>query len=240
MGSSIVFIWVASVYLCFSAVEMIKHDESPPSLADLATVLFGASSIALIVFSILIGVLAVFGWRDIQNTINQRVETATAKSLAVLNHEARGRIFTGLGYMLGELSSRPKSLAPDPSRASYVSRCVELCREGYEELKKVGGPAEMTGLNNFVYYSCFEADETQKGFLLEKARILRNYSQERFYFPRFLLTYIRVILQMGTDPEERRQALAIAAKLADAPIAKHEQDEARLYLASFPQPAVKP
>ena len=98
----------------------------------------------------------------------------------------------------------------------------------------------MTGLNNLVYYSCYLEDETQREFLLEKARILKRYSDDHFFFPRFLLTYCRVMLQMGGDPDEIRQARAIAAKLAEAPIATHEKDEARLYLASFPSASAKP
>ena len=240
VGSLIGLIWIASGYLCLSAYETSKSRGTLPNFGDLATVLFGSTSVALIILSIVIGLLAVFGWRDLQNTIHNRVESGIREKLEDLEHEMRGRIFSGLGYMIGELSTRPDSLKPDKGRESHLSHCIELCLGGYKELKRVGGPAELTGLNNLVYYSCFVEDETQRELQLERARILKRYSDEQYYFPRFLLTYCRVILQMGGDPEEKRQALLIAAKLAEAPIPKHEQNEARVYLTSFPPATAKP
>jgi len=71
--SLIVVTWSISFYF-------VSHADfgNAPDVSQIATLLFGASSLALFVFSTLIAILAIIGWRDIQKRL-ERVDELEAE-----------------------------------------------------------------------------------------------------------------------------------------------------------------
>lgn len=222
----IIATWVGSVWV-------ISHAGMPPkdrSMGDLATILFGAASISLFLFSMLLAVGAIIGWQTLQSGLEGRVEKITAEKLKLLEAEMSGRIFSGQGFMIGELSWDRSAFKPtDPDRLAHS---IELCRLGFKTLKKVGGGLELLGLNNLVFYLCLRGEEADKPFLLQGALRLKQAGQEQ-NLAHLLLTYCSVVARYGADSDEMRDALAIASHLAKSPIPEYQRKEASLYLASF-------
>jgi hypothetical protein len=244
----IFFIWCLSFFLITQS-----HPAPIGDIGDIATLLFGAVSIALFLFSLLIGVLAIFGFQAIERYIRERVgisvtaaEIATNKKLKTLEYELRGRVDSALGYMLGEMGLEPGALTPeDPERLGRLEEAVAHCKQGYELLKEVGGPAEFTGLNNLIFYSCVYGKGVNRDFLLARARDLRREAQKHVGqgASNVILTACRAILQYGSDAQEIRDARATLTALispANSILPERLKKEAKLYLDKFPeQPTAK-
>lgn len=210
-------------------------------VGDLAAILFGAASLALFIFSILIALWAAFfGWQTVQGIVRERVEAGMNKletsiniKIKLLENELRGRVASVLGHLMGEVSIDPETLKPkDKDR---LVEAVHMCEEGYEFLQKVRGPAEFMALNNLVFYSCLSGDQSRPDFLLNMGRLLKEKSQEK-KSTNVLLTGCRAILQYSKDPQEKEAVRSILAGLSQSAASTRERKEARAHLASFPAP----
>lgn len=221
----VVLIWALAYRLVAGAAPL-----NLPDFGALATLLFGASSLALVVYSVLTSVLAFFGWQAIKDSIRDSVETVTRERLQALEHEMRGRVLSGLGYMIGELSTNPETF--EPTNPERLSMAVDLCERGYRELKRAGEIPELNGLNNLVYYQALRGLRADGSFLLEKARLLRTRGQE-LGATHLLLTYCAVVLKYSQDAAERKEAADVVADLTKRNIPEREMKEARIYLATF-------
>lgn len=213
-------------FLSFTLVG--RSDLDSHSSSNLSALLFGAASVALFVFSILFAVLAIFSWHAIQ---------AVNSKLDLMATEMRGRLHSILGYVVGEMSLESDFLTiKDEDR---MAEAVRLCQQGYDLLKKVGGPAEYMGLNNLVYYSCVSKaphkdqqqhqNQHKADFLVSKARLLKEAGQEH-NAPSLQLTACRAILLFGDEKEKMRARETLEALSAAPDILEKERKEARAYL----------
>jgi hypothetical protein len=237
VGSAIFLTWAASFWLVSHSLHLSSGGQRPP-LSDLATLLFGATSIALFIFSMLIAFLAIFGWRNLQEDIREKVRLEASERIkdlersriSPLENEAKGRVLTALGYLMGEMSINPKSL--EVIDRERLSEAVRLCREAYEVLRQMEGPAEYMSLNNLVFYSSLSGD-IHKTVLLKQARDLKNVGQER-RSTILLLTACRAILLYGEDNGERQDIFEILSlmKLREG-ISERERKEAERLLGLF-------
>jgi hypothetical protein len=166
--------------------------------------------------------------REILEEILERTRVADRSE-----RESKGRLLSSLGYVVGEMSSQVDSL--DPTDRDRLAEAVELCQQGYNYLKEIGGPAEFMGLNNLVHYSAMLNDVGRREFLLEQARRLRDAGQEHKAV-NLVLTGCRTILQFSADPEERRDARERLKLLTKSAVSERDRREAKLYLDSFPEP----
>src|SRR6476660_5303440 len=91
VASLIILIWSGSFFLVSHANMGEK-----PSISELATLLFGAASIALFVFSLFIAVLAIFGWQDIQSQLKHvdLLDSDLKSKIETLEREFRNKIDT--------------------------------------------------------------------------------------------------------------------------------------------------
>jgi hypothetical protein len=224
---------IAAWCLMRGVLPMRKPDGTPLGLVDQATILFGSATVALVVFSLVLAVVAVFGYETIKRSARQEIEESLKDRLAILEAEMRGRVLTTLGFVIGEISLTRDSLeALDRDRMEDAIRNSE---KGYELLHKVGGPAEYMALNNLVYYLSLMGDQSRGDFILEKAQLLRKAGQEHDA-PHLLLTYCKAVLEFGRDGEEKRAARRIAEAVAANPrLSDRKRNEAKSYLASFDQ-----
>lgn len=221
--SFVVLIWAAAFFLV-SHSDIGDIDGWP----DLATLLFGASSVAIFILSFFVAVLAIFGWQTIQDNIRDRVASVTQEKIEHLANEMRGRIFSGLGYMVGEMSLDPKTLSS--SDLERLSSAIELCRQGYAILKKVEGPVEYMGLNNLVFYSSLSEDEVEKVNLLDYARDLLA-EAKKYGAVDLQLTACKVILERSEDEDEKREAVRLLGAIRQSEkVSMRGRREAEIYL----------
>jgi hypothetical protein len=224
----VVLIWSVSYHI-------VRHarPEKVSTSPELATLLFGASAIALFIFSLVVVALALVGWKSLLIAVREEATTTVKEELASMRNELRGRSLSILGYMLGEMNTRSDSL--EPADKDGIAEAVRLCQQGYDFLKKLGGAPEFMSLNNLIYYSCVEGDRSRSDFILKSARRLMDAGQEHDV-ANLQLTACRAILQYGTDREERQRAHELLAELANKRnIPTRERREARFYMDSFPE-----
>ena len=229
--SAIIFCLSSSYYFVVAArSSTVRLD-----MGDLSTVLFGATSLALVILSILMPLWAtIFGRQAIQEIARKAVEAITVEKIGGLESELRGRVASVLGYLVGEASINPDIL--EPRDRERLEQAVRHCQEGYDFLIKVGGPAMYMGLNNLVFYECLLKDAKRGEFLLEKGRSLKELSAEKEVGSNnVFMTGCRAILQYGQG-EEREKARKALTIIADTSHSERERREATAHLASFPGP----
>jgi len=229
-----VCIMVALLAVSFYAVMaalMLGTPAKMPGLGDFAALLFGASSIALIIFSLLFAGVAVSGWQSLKNDVRQEVEAATFKRIEKLENEFRGKLFSIFGFMIGALHSNPTQLDQGENK-DYLSEAVDHSRKAYNILEKSEGSAKYTALNNLVYYSCLSGEVTARDYLLEQAKVLKRVGQEK-NFSDYLLTYCRAMLQYSLKLEELQDASSIAAAMLQTNLSERQKKEATFYVASL-------
>jgi hypothetical protein len=77
-ASGIIFLWVGSACFLMQVVSAKPARNSIPSVGDLVTVFFGASSLALIIFSLLLAIAAIIGWQSLTSEVRKSVEASKA------------------------------------------------------------------------------------------------------------------------------------------------------------------
>ncbi len=237
LGGLAFFLWTASTLMLILAMRLIPQSKIP-DVGAFSTVIFGGASIAIILFSLLIGGGALLGYQSLREIIKNDVEADTQKSVAKLEREMRGRIYLAVGLMTGTLYSDPTERKQSEKNKDYLAEAVWYCREAYKTLRTQEGNVRFTALNNFVYYSCLfhdgeVANPAMENYLLKKARILRDVSQER-NFPDGSLTYCRAVLQFGKDAKEVGEAHDIAAALnVNGDLNDRQRKETTFYVVSL-------
>lgn len=225
--SLIVLIWSLSFYL-------VRHSDASgiKTLSDLATLLFGTTSVALFIFSIVIAVLALIGWQSIISAVRETARETALQASKPWENEFKGRVYSAMGYMIGEMSIKEGALeAKDLDR---MQDAVSLCQKGYEFMKDAGEPAKFMGLNNLVFYLCLAEDVSRREFLLKSAHELMEAGQEHNAI-NLQLTAYRVMLQFGDDRERTWARSRLIEITTSRNVSEKERKEAKLHLASSPQ-----
>ena len=230
----IILVSIASFYLSVKARKVTP----PVGSLELTQVLLATASLALFVFSILIAIFAAFfGWKTIQGIVNEMVASSMHSKVNLLESELRGRVISVMGHLIGEMSINQNSLEPlDKER---LREAVSHCQQGYEYLKRVGGPAEFVGLNNLIYYSCISEDGKRKDFLLEQARSMKKECEAHDLTEaneNLLLTAYRAILQYSSSDDEKRRVRSVLREIAASSNSVRHRREAGIHLLRFPEP----
>jgi len=227
---SMVALVLASAWHIFAAAPEVKGlDGKVLSLADRATLLFGTATVALVLVTLLIGIIAIIEWQRLKRTFQQAID----EKLTNLDTRTEGRLSSLLGFALGDLSTEPDQLeATNRNRLAYA---VSYCQAGYDLLKKAEEERKPTlqALNNLVYYSCIYGEPWKSKYLLQQARLLLEAGSE-FGSLDFLLTYCRAILRYGEDRKEIDNAISVAESvLSSNKLTDNQKREARFYLAAL-------
>jgi hypothetical protein len=179
------------------------------------------------------------GWKSLQEHIYESAEKAATVKIEPLARELRGRLFSTLGFAIGELSiEHSPEIVKSPER---LAEAVLNCQKGYNILEGTGTPAEYAALNNFVYYSCLAGESSKGNLILKKAHLLRD-AGEKHSSPNLMLTYVRAVIAFGKG-DELAEARDVAQGILKDPLSIEQQrKEAKQYLASLPpaQSTLKP
>jgi hypothetical protein len=235
LGGTVVVLWAAAALFIVWALSIGLPAQPPPGMGEIATVLFGASSVALIIFSLLFGAFAISGWQSLKTDVKKELEAKTERRIVNLEKELRGRIMTLTGFMLATLHSDPAKLKQSAKDKDYLAEAVLLCKKGYGLLKDLDGLGKYMALNNEIYYSCLLEEPLLHDYAMERARELNQIGTD-YQSPTYVLTYCRVVLQYGKleeDAEELKRARTAAQSILEMDLTKRQRDEAKLYEASL-------
>jgi hypothetical protein len=203
--SVVMFIWALSFFLFSRPVTDKRLD-----VGTIAALLFGASSIALFLLSMIVAFLALVGWRDIQERLKY-VDDMDKKIKVKIDKEMPGRMSSLVGFFIGELSIDRDSLQVKDENA--MKDAIQYCQKGYALMKEVGGPGQFMALNNLVFYSSLIGDNSTGEFLLHQGRILRKEALEHNSID-LLLTSCRTILGFSRDENEKSEARHLLESIA--------------------------
>ncbi len=226
---------IALLSVSFFAVSLALTKNIPaanlPDLGGLATLFFGVSGVGLVLLSLFVGGIAVFGWQSLKEDIRAKVEASTRERIDYIGRESRGLMLAAIGFMIGAQHSKPDVLEQSEKDKDYLSESVYYCRQAYKILKDMEGTARYMALNNLIYYSCLHGEAEKSDYLLEQAKTLKSVGQE-YNFPEFQLTYCRAILQYG-DGATFPDAHQIAKALLKGPLSDRQKKEATFYVTSL-------
>jgi hypothetical protein len=212
------------------------HDSSSApdpnnATGDLTTLLFGAASVALFLFSIIVGALAVIGWQAVERHIDHKIEEGIGEKTKKLEDEMKGRVYSALGHMLGEMSIERLTLKVKDEE--QLEEAIETCRAGQKFLDEAGEPAEFMGLNNLIFYSCLRGI-SDHGKLLKDARRMKDSAGKHSGAgaANALITSCRAIIQFSSDREEVLGARQDLEDILKTSLPEKLKREARIHLGS--------
>ena len=213
------FLYVKNSYVCAEPV------------GNLSDVLFGASSVALSLVTLIIAVVALFGWQFVGKSL-EKVSQETAS----LGNEYKGRMMSALGYFVGEVNKAEDSIGARDEHK--MKEAVDLCQKGYEFLSATEGPGRFMALNNLVYYLCVYGKtdgkaDYRRDFILSSADELMRMGQKKDSI-NLQLTACRAMVQYPIDVKKAIYAYELLGKIKLNPAASElEKKEAAQYLEAF-------
>jgi hypothetical protein len=221
--SIIVLVWVAAIRLTLGVTV--------PSggIGDLASILFGASSLALFLLSFLVAFMSLIGWSAIKEEIRRRVKQEVSRSSESISLEAYGQLHSGLGLIFGRLCRAPGKI--EKEREDFLDFAIFHVRRSVGLFAEIHGRPYWAAKNNLAFYLALKGDWHDKEVALQLAQELRA---EHFRVRRidFLLTYCRVVTEFEDDEAQLRWVNHALLSLGDDPGAGPDQkEEARLCLA---------
>jgi hypothetical protein len=241
--SGMFWLWAGSAFFIMAVVRLSKPPVgSVPTLGDLATIFFGASSLALIFFSLVTAVAALIQWRDLKAEIDkdikaseaaqariQVLEEKTEKKVQGLEKQLAARVNAAMGFMIGTIHSDPKEDGEltDKDR-DYLAEAIDYCQTAYDTLKELEGNGKYMALNNLVYFSCVSGI-TPDSDPLEGGRELKNVGLRRQKSPHnipYLLTFCRAMWTYSSEPGELREALSIVKNFEGRQLTNLQKKEA--------------
>jgi hypothetical protein len=232
LGGVAALLWSLSIWI----MVHILNGPIPPVRATVASVdfeslVFGASSVALIIYSVIIGIVAFFGYDYLKRDTASEVQAATRERMDTLEKELQGRVSMVTGLILGVINSTSEKQT-DEDRLGYLAEAVFHCEKAYAAFSSINIDVQYVALNNLLYYSCALGKGYKKELLLDKAEELRIYSQ-RITWPEGLLTYCRAMLDLSDDPDKIESAYRIASSLLTENLTERQRNEATIYVASL-------
>ena len=229
----VLVLWGSAYYIVMKALWLgMPPAKKLPEMGEFATLLFSSASLALFIFSTLIGVIGIIGYQTIRKWVRRDIQAATHGRIDMLEQEVRGRVLTLIGFMIGSLRSNPLQLTQDDESKSFLSEAVWYCEKGYGILKESKAQGRNMALNNLVYYTSLYGEGFKYDELLAQARELKSTGQ-RYRSASSLLTYCRVVLQCSSNSEELRDAHAIATATLRMDLTERQNKEATFYVASL-------
>ncbi|HEX3531396.1 MAG TPA: hypothetical protein VH988_30410 [Thermoanaerobaculia bacterium] len=241
-ASGIIFLWAGSAFFLSEALsERPNPGAVPPSISDLATIFFGASSLALIAFSLILAIAALIQWQSLKAEVARVVDSArtnleradraaeeSRERLAslegkmqsrfnMIENELRGRVDAVMGVAIGTLHVNPTAAKQKDGIEHHIAEVLVYCNRSYKLLKDLGGNGKYMALNNLLYFSSFVDLTAKRDELLTQARQLRDVAEQfedRPHIAPYFLTFCRVVLIYSSVIHEIEEALAIAKDLS--------------------------
>jgi hypothetical protein len=261
-ASGIICLWIASAYFLLGVLNgRTPPKGSTPSVGDLATIFFGASSLALIIISLLVAIAALVQWQALKGDIRRasevidttvgKVKEATAENaahvksleektqgqLANLEKELRGRVDAVMGATIGNLHAKVDVDIQSDEDQTHLAEAVYHAQRGYDRLKELpGSNGKFMALNSIVYFSCLLRLQSKRDLLLAQGRELRDVGRKYehlVYSAPYLLTFCRVALVYSSDLDELQQGLGIAQDVLAARHTLLQEKEATYLVASL-------
>jgi hypothetical protein len=232
MIGAVLVLWASAYYIVIQSLRLGIPADKLPVMGEFATLLFGSASLALFIFSILIGLIGLIGYQTIRKGVRKDIQTATYGRIDTLEEELRGRVLTVIGFMIGSLRSDPLKLKQGDESKGFLSEAVWYCQKGYDTLKNSKAKGQSMALNNLVYYTSLYGEGFNREQLLAQAKALKLVGQ-KYKSPPSLLTYCRVVLQSGSNPEDLRDAHTVATAVLRMDLTQRQRNEATFYVASL-------
>jgi len=202
-------------------------------LGDVATLMFGAASVAMFVLSFLVAVAAIFGWQSLRRAIDEKVATAVKEVRVDVQHEINARVHSGLALILGRICRTERSL--DVQRKDLLEAAIIHSRRSikyYQELKGVDEDRFNVVRNNLAFYLALRGQLADGQYALGLTKELQEWALAYENYDA-TLTICLTTLRFAETASQREAARRILRQIRDDPGAsEHEKKEAEKILAS--------
>lgn len=201
--------WFAlAAVLCCLAYFLAGQAPRPDSFQalDLADVLLAAAALAVMLFTAVVGVVAVLQWSALEKQLRAEIATKVTEQVELAKKEMKGRLLASVGHMMGVVAREPGTY--DARDRTIMPEVVELCERAHDDLKSCGDLLELSALNNLVFYLALEGNEAKTEYVLTHAKRLRDLGQKR-NDSHSLINYCRAILEFSRDKDEIEEARRI-------------------------------
>jgi hypothetical protein len=206
VGAVLFAVLAATAEIAFGLV--LKTKFTGLHIGDLSTLLFGASSVALILYSLVITALAVFGWGFVQAAIEAEVGSVIDKEIKALRSEISGRHYSGMGFILGRTSYSATTFEVTDSLRleDAIAACqaaVQYFDENDEDKDRQN--YRLALINNLVFFLTLRGRDTDREFVLTEAEELdkEGWTSDDIGL---VLTACRAILRYSTNPAKVQNA----------------------------------
>jgi len=233
LGGFAAFLWSVSLWIFVSVLKgPIPPVRSVAESVDFESLLFGASSVALFAYSVIIGLVAFFGYDLFRKIIADDVRASIQGQIDVQRKELEGKTAAHLGLSFGIIGSARDSL---PANYGLLGESVQFSTRAYEILREIGSKSQYMALNNLVFYGCELGKPEHREILLGRAEELREFSQQNLPTPYFegMLTYCRAVCDLSEDKDQMKRAYYIASGIFTEALNERQRDEATSYATSL-------
>jgi succinate dehydrogenase hydrophobic anchor subunit len=196
---------------------------------DKAAILFGAATLVLTFVTILVALLAVFGWisirEKIESDIDDYIKTEGSQELLGIARVMVGSVYGRLAaFERGEIDA---SLWPD----YLLDNAILATRLGCDTLDD--SEIKWKADNNLAYYLALKGGVNQRREALRLAEACRRQYSGKVADPNLILTYARVYFAFGLETDQRtrrdlerlKEALRAVRELKDQPLSGQQQFE---------------
>lgn len=208
------------------------------TLGDIATLMFGAASVAMFVLSFLVAIAAIFGWQGLRRAIDEKVAMAVKEVRVDVQQEIHARVYAGLALILGRICRTERSLSIE--RADLLDAAILNCRrsiKSFQELSALDEESYNIVRNNLAFYLALRGQPADSQYALGLGADLQEWALS-YENHDATLTLCLATLRFSEDADQRTSALKTLEQIRDDPGAsEHEKKEAEKILASFPDQA---
>jgi hypothetical protein len=262
--SGVIFFWAGTA--CFMVLLVAKFPSTrltPPDLGSLATILFGASSIALIGFSLLLAVAALIQWQSLKNEVRREVELSqiAQEQIATAMQESRERVASleeSIERRMGILEERVKGVNREIQGRGVaimgfmigtVHSSPTVLIERDEDKDAVSEAIQLCqkgydilkdldGLGKYMALNNVVYFSCLLGDDSRRELLLEQGREIRdvglkYDSIAYLLTFVRVVSKYGVDPGEIQQAYSIVEELLARRLSNMQRKEAAMLAASL-------
>lgn len=171
-------------------------------------VLLTASSLFILIFSVLVGLTAFFGWRQIEDVIERKVNSALDEA----GDRFRGGIKLATGVMYGRLARKEAKIdheGPPPLEAA-----IDVTHEAHKLLVESGTDEDqIKAANNLAFYYALKGDPEYAPKAVSLAHTIRDHP-DFGHDPEYIDTYCRVLCAYWEFVDEPEKWFVLALKKA--------------------------
>ena len=161
--------------------------------------LLGLASFALLIFSLVLAVVAFFGWKHLEDLQERRVSEA----VKTVDRITSARVRASVGFILGRMA-RDEGNFLTAQRSDLVEASIGFLQPALAELTAANSEYQWNAMNNLAFNYAISGNRMYAPNAIQLVQKLKKRALETGKNPEFLTTYVRVVgefLDLAAEPQ---------------------------------------